>query len=171
MLTIQPVILVWLLMKWAALWNLFCSLVGKSEGKGPLERPMYRQTDTILKMDLTEYSVSLWAVFWLAENRLQGRPFVNMKAVNFWFVEQLTAFQDKPSHVYFRLILEVRIRVQRSFFFIKYEFVYVVGSSVLCRIYARVSTCTWCCSELCVQGNELTVLVFRRVCKIAKSNC
>jgi hypothetical protein len=56
-------------------------------------------------------------------------------------------------------------------FFIKYEFVYVVGSSVLCRIYARVSTCTWCCRELCVQGNELTVLVFRRVRKIAKSDC
>jgi hypothetical protein len=57
------------------------------------------------------------------------------------------------------------------FFLIKYEFVYVVGFSALCRIYARVSTCICCCSECCVQGNELTVLVFRHFSKIAKSDC
>jgi len=56
-------------------------------------------------------------------------------------------------------------------FLIKYEFVYVVGSSVLFRIYARVSICIWCCSELCMTGNKLTVLAFRRVRKIAKSDC
>jgi len=56
-------------------------------------------------------------------------------------------------------------------FLIKYEFVYVFGSSVLFRIYARVGTCIWCCSELCMTGHKLNVLVFRRVRKIAKSDC
>ena len=45
------------------MWHAICSVVGKPEGKGPLERPRYRRTDTILKMDLAEYSASLWPLF------------------------------------------------------------------------------------------------------------
>lgn len=47
-----------------------------------------------------------------------------------------------------------------SRFLIKYIFVYMVDSSVLFRTYARVSTCVWCCSELFMKGNKLSVLVF-----------
>ena len=52
-----------------------------------------------------------------------------------------------------------------SCFAIKYIFVYMADSSVLFRIYASVSTCVWCCSELCMKGNKLSVLV---VCHLSE---
>ena len=60
-----------------------------------------------------------------------------MKAVNFRLAEQLTAFQNKPSHAYFRLILEIGIGVRRRFFLSMNSCLWLVLPCCF-RIYGRV---------------------------------
>jgi hypothetical protein len=62
--------------------NVYRLLVGKPEGKRPLERPRRRWTDNI-KMDLSE--ITLGVVEWisLAQDRYRWRALVN-SVMNFW---------------------------------------------------------------------------------------
>jgi hypothetical protein len=52
-------------------------LVGRPEGKRPLGRPRHRLEDNI-KMDLGERGINGVNWIWLAQDRIQWWPFVNM---------------------------------------------------------------------------------------------
>jgi hypothetical protein len=56
--------------------NAYRLLVGKPEGKRPLERPRYRRVD-IIKMDLIEIGLGGMGWIYLAQDRYRWRAFVN----------------------------------------------------------------------------------------------
>jgi hypothetical protein len=56
--------------------NVYRLLVGKPEGKRPLERPRHRWIDNI-KMDLSEVEVSVVDCIGLAQDRYRWRALVN----------------------------------------------------------------------------------------------
>jgi hypothetical protein len=51
-------------------------LLGRFEGKRPLERPRCRWEDNI-KLDLREIGIDVANWIWLAQDRIQWRAFVN----------------------------------------------------------------------------------------------
>jgi hypothetical protein len=63
--------------------NVYRTLVGKPEGKGPLGRPRCRWVDNI-KMDLGEIGWDGRDWIELAQDRDQWRTLVNM-VINLWF--------------------------------------------------------------------------------------